>query len=216
MAAAYFRALRETHPDGPYLLGGWSMGGVVAFEMARQAQAAGDPAARLLLVDSTLAGDAAPDGGEEAAAREVGRMIRFARHLGVSLDDAVPYGDALRMDAGERLAHLLALARDAGAVPPDFPAARFAALWEVFRTNVAALAAYRPAGPVNAPALLVRAADQRHAGTPGPALGWAHWLTGGLRVRSVAGDHFSVVREPQVHALAAELAAGIHPLDVCA
>ena len=36
MATDYIEAITVHQPDGPYLLGGWSMGGVVAFEMARQ------------------------------------------------------------------------------------------------------------------------------------------------------------------------------------
>ena len=34
MAADYIRAIRQVQESGPYLLGGWSMGGLVAFEMA--------------------------------------------------------------------------------------------------------------------------------------------------------------------------------------
>ncbi|MCP4659753.1 MAG: non-ribosomal peptide synthetase, partial [bacterium] len=36
MAEHYVEAIREVQPEGPYRLGGWSMGGLVAFEMARQ------------------------------------------------------------------------------------------------------------------------------------------------------------------------------------
>ncbi|MCP4661410.1 MAG: hypothetical protein GY856_38900, partial [bacterium] len=36
MAEHYVEAIREVQPEGPYRLGGWSMGGVVVFEMARR------------------------------------------------------------------------------------------------------------------------------------------------------------------------------------
>lgn len=52
MAAAYLRDLRQVQPRGPYLLGGYSMGGVLAFEIARQLQAAGEPVAQLILMDA--------------------------------------------------------------------------------------------------------------------------------------------------------------------
>lgn len=52
MAAAYLRDVREQQPHGPYLLGGYSMGGVVAFEMARQLDAAGERTGLLVLIDS--------------------------------------------------------------------------------------------------------------------------------------------------------------------
>ena len=39
-------------PRGPYLFGGYSFGGVVAFEMTRQLQLAGEPADTLILMDA--------------------------------------------------------------------------------------------------------------------------------------------------------------------
>jgi thioesterase domain-containing protein len=209
MAAAYLEAIRQLHPEGPFLLGGWSMGGLVAFEMARQAQEAGRPARQLVLVDSHLAGPSTLDEGPDGRLR---RMMSFALHAGIPLDDAVAYDRALGMGDDERLAHLLELARGAGVLPAGFPPERFRALWNVYGANVAAAAAYRPAGPVAAPVLLVRAAG---SGAPAddPALGWTRSTTGGVRVRAVAGDHFTVVREPYVHALAAEIAAGLHSCE---
>ena len=52
MAAQYVAELREFQPDGPYLLAGWSIGGSIALEMARQLQAAGAEVAMTALIDS--------------------------------------------------------------------------------------------------------------------------------------------------------------------
>ncbi|HEU5229812.1 MAG TPA: amino acid adenylation domain-containing protein, partial [Ktedonobacteraceae bacterium] len=41
MAAAHIKVLRNVQPEGPYLLGGFCNGGLIAFEMARQLQTAG-------------------------------------------------------------------------------------------------------------------------------------------------------------------------------
>ncbi len=41
MAACYIEAIRSVQSEGPYLLGGWSMGGEIAFEMAQQLHARG-------------------------------------------------------------------------------------------------------------------------------------------------------------------------------
>src|SRR5580698_6134602 len=41
----YIQAMQTVQPTGPYRLGGWSMGGVVAFEMAQQLHAQGQPVA---------------------------------------------------------------------------------------------------------------------------------------------------------------------------
>ena len=52
MAAEYVAAVREIQPQGPYLLGGWSAGGLVALEMAQQLLAQGEPIHMLALLDT--------------------------------------------------------------------------------------------------------------------------------------------------------------------
>lgn len=58
-AAEYAAAIRQVQPHGPYHLAGWSIGGVIAWEAARQLEEAGESIARLLIVDSALAEPAA-------------------------------------------------------------------------------------------------------------------------------------------------------------
>ena len=54
MASRYIDALRAEHPEGPYVLGGWSMGGIVAFEMANQLVAAGHAVPLVILIDCSV------------------------------------------------------------------------------------------------------------------------------------------------------------------
>jgi len=51
IAAAHIEAIRAVQPEGPYLLGGWCNGGLVAYEMARQLQAQGQVLDLLVLLD---------------------------------------------------------------------------------------------------------------------------------------------------------------------
>jgi pimeloyl-ACP methyl ester carboxylesterase len=51
MAAAHIEALRTIQPEGPYLLGGFCNGGLLAYEMARQLQEAGERIDLLALID---------------------------------------------------------------------------------------------------------------------------------------------------------------------
>jgi amino acid adenylation domain-containing protein len=55
MAAFYVREVRSVQPAGPYLIGGWSFGGLVAFEMARQFSASGHQPVLLAVLDSGTA-----------------------------------------------------------------------------------------------------------------------------------------------------------------
>lgn len=54
MAANYVDELLNQLPDTPFYLGGWSMGGVVAFEMARQLAQKGMPPVPVILIDSFI------------------------------------------------------------------------------------------------------------------------------------------------------------------
>jgi thioesterase domain-containing protein len=52
MAARYLEAVCSVQPEGPYQLGGWSMGGLVAFEMAQQLRNRGENISLLALLDT--------------------------------------------------------------------------------------------------------------------------------------------------------------------
>jgi amino acid adenylation domain-containing protein len=51
IAVRYLQEIRVVHPTGPYLLGGFCFGGLVAFEIAQQFKAQGDDVRLLALVD---------------------------------------------------------------------------------------------------------------------------------------------------------------------
>ena len=53
-AKDYLDEVRQIQPHGPYLLGGFSGGGLTAYEMARQLRAAGEEVAMLVLLDTPL------------------------------------------------------------------------------------------------------------------------------------------------------------------
>ncbi|HLO02368.1 MAG TPA: amino acid adenylation domain-containing protein, partial [Symbiobacteriaceae bacterium] len=61
LAATYLEAMRSVQPAGPYQLGGWSLGGLIAYEMARQLTAAGEAVALIALVDTHLKAPAMTD-----------------------------------------------------------------------------------------------------------------------------------------------------------
>ena len=74
MAADYLREIREVQPAGPYYLVGNCIGGVVAYELARQIEAAGHTVGMLVLMDT-----------------EFPTVRRLARHVGERLRDAATF-----------------------------------------------------------------------------------------------------------------------------
>ncbi len=53
-AADYIAELKLVQPEGPYMIGGFSGGGITAYEMAHQLQAAGDEVSLVVLLDTPL------------------------------------------------------------------------------------------------------------------------------------------------------------------
>ncbi len=53
-ARDYIAELKQVQPEGPYLLGGFSGGGITAYEMAHQLEALGDEVALVVLLDTPL------------------------------------------------------------------------------------------------------------------------------------------------------------------
>lgn len=54
IAAKYIEILKQKQPQGPYNLGGWCYGGMIAYEMACQLKEAGEDVGNLILVDSYI------------------------------------------------------------------------------------------------------------------------------------------------------------------
>jgi thioesterase domain-containing protein len=202
MAADYLAEIRAVQPEGPYRLGGWSMGGLVAFEMARRLEAAGEAMELLAVVDSKP-----PVGAVSGADPDDPRLLAdFLRHLGLPPERLpAPAEAGTPPSAEERLWQAWEAARAADLVPSELDLTRFGRLWGVFQANVAAAASYRP-GPCASDLLLI-VAESRAAVAAAEADRWRALTTGTVRSVTVPGDHFSLVREPHVRALAAVLAA---------
>jgi amino acid adenylation domain-containing protein len=85
LAAHYVQEIRVIQPTGPYHLGGWCVGGIIAYEMARQLQEEGQEVALLALLDS------APPSAEDASpANDVTLFTQFAWDLGRLLGRSLP------------------------------------------------------------------------------------------------------------------------------
>jgi amino acid adenylation domain-containing protein len=201
MAAAYVVELLACQPRGPYRLAAWSMGGLIAWEMARQLAARGHAVEPLVLLDSWAA---PPPAGDEAL------LATFAADLGLDPARLAPQEaeEMRRLDEQARLARLLEWGRRAGVLPLDFSLERLRRFYRVFQANARASQNYqprpgRPGRPAIAPApvILVKAAS--HAGPPpaDPSLGWSPLATAGLTIHEVPGDHFSMIRAPHVEHL---------------
>jgi thioesterase domain-containing protein/acyl carrier protein len=201
MAARYLREVRAVQPQGPYRLGGWSMGGVVAYEMARQLRAAGEEVEKLVLIDSwnpVTANGQIPSGS-------LNILRAFALELGISLERFPLSMEELAVLApADLLPRTWEESRAAGLIPPDLGLARLHRLHHVFERNVEALKAYAPE-PSPGRVLLLRAAGEMPE--DGTGLGWRHLLGQELVIQEVPGNHHTMLSGAHVPVLAAHLGA---------
>jgi thioesterase domain-containing protein len=201
MAQLYIEALRSVQPEGPYDLGGWSMGGVVAYEMARRLRQQGHKVDNLILIDvAAPSKNRAPQASDRASL-----LMSFARDLGLPpgrID--LPQRKLNQMGPDEQLKYILREARDADLIDPDLGFQQISQLLKVFENNVRAVGDYVPQASPGNLTLLV-ASERLTKPVEDATLGWGSLVAGGVEVKVVPGDHYSIMREPHVKILAARL-----------
>jgi thioesterase domain-containing protein len=212
LGSAYLDAVRSVQPRGPYRLGGWCVGGTFAYELARRLRALGEEIEILVLVDSH-----APEPEHFAPQDEAVLLASFAREIagaaGKSLD--LPLDELRRIPSEARLAWVIETARKLEILPASFSTEQARWSWDVFRSNLRAVEAYRPERqPLRA--VLFRATRQIHDVEGKPSLGWARWITGRLDVVAVEGDHSDAIREPAVEIVAREISERLAPAPAAA
>jgi amino acid adenylation domain-containing protein len=201
MASVYIKALRDVQPTGPYLLGGWSFGGVIAYEMAQQLLAQNEQIALLALIDSV----SRINGVDVTKEDRVTHLLRFALNLGLSLEQLTA-GQDQPLDSGpdEQLRWILKQAQMAHQVPSTTDIATLRNLLKLYETNVLAMFNYTPQifrGRVT----LFKARERLREDIQDPALGWNELVTGGLEIYEVPGNHFTIMRRPHLKILAESL-----------
>jgi thioesterase domain-containing protein len=195
MAACNLEALCSAQPKGPYFLGGWSAGGLVAYEMARQLAGRGQEVALLALFDTAV-----PDPDQEVPGpRKV--LVRLARQLGLDLADRPGLREA---SADELLAVFVREGRASSLLPAGMGEAELRRQVRLYRGHAEAALAYSPL-PYSGCVTLFRAAAGAAKGGQPAHLGWDR-LAADVDLRLVPGNHDTMLREPHVQTLAAQLA----------
>ena len=226
MAAAYVASVRRRQPAGPFLLGGMCAGGLIAFEMARQLERAGETVEHVILMD-TATPQAARKRWRGGRAANLGQRLRELR-AGRSAAAAAPVMAGLiakklwgglsyevtraarRLSNAARVALAKRVVARGAAWPPGLPSLDFRTLY------VAAEEQYQPVAGSHLPTLLLRATSGEGGDVPfrevydDPSFGWLA-VVDGLRVVDVAGGHAGMLQEPHVRVLAESLESVLAP-----
>jgi thioesterase domain-containing protein len=210
LAADYIAEIRAVQPEGPYHLGGYSSGGLIAFEIARQLAAAGQAVALVALLDSY-----APSAPGQAATRS-----EAVRNLAASL----PYWlrDLTQLERKQIWARVRRRRRAAQHGAAALTAADYlgednlAALPPRHRAFIdahwQALAAYQPQ-PYAGRVTLFRAQAQALSRAADPHKGWSALAQGGVDLREFPGSHRTLLSEPYAAGLASVLQAKLDELQ---
>ena len=201
MASNYIQAIKALQRTGPYLIGGWPFGGLVAFEMARQIREAGEAVGLLAIIDASVPrrdGDA-PENDDAAFMLDL-----LNQFISVSRDEFE------RLAPDERFDYLLKRLKDEGIVPPDFGPVEARFYFDLVKANRQAALKYVPR-PYDGKVTLFRSSER--TGFTDPALGWGELAEGGVEIRVVAGKHEELVMRPHVRSLADELTAALNGVD---
>ncbi|MDU9030247.1 non-ribosomal peptide synthase/polyketide synthase [Pseudomonas mediterranea] len=219
LAKRYITLLRTVQPDGPYWLAGWSAGGVLAYEMARQLLGEDEHVAFLGLIDSSQPGALrAPVLSlslDESDLR--GQLLGYLATQQVDEDRQVPWHSGLDLDT------VLATACSRGWLPPGFDRPALIRRARLNLTLRNAMVRYRPA-PLGLPVHLFSAVSARPelTGTRDLGADWRALLGADLMEQRIAGDHWSIMRDPNhLQGLAAALERALdqseaHPLEPAA
>jgi thioesterase domain-containing protein len=203
LAAAYVDEVRRYQPRGPYHLGGHSLGGRIALEMALQLEASGQRVAFLGILDTT------PQHAPDRSLRYVWRFLANApRWL---WQDARHASWRQNVDRLRRTLRIVRRSLGPGDVAPEPDVHEMmnldglpVAIQRRYEWDYRAFRSYRPSGQCG-PVTVFRASAQPLLANHDPDLGWTTVSRGPVSVIEVPGAHDSILVGPGVQHLAAAL-----------
>ncbi|MGO9087691.1 MAG: non-ribosomal peptide synthetase [Candidatus Sulfotelmatobacter sp.] len=216
MAEAHLAELRSLQPEGPYFLGGYCLGGLLALEAAHQLSIVGEEVALVVLIQSINPTYARfrPDltifqRGWYRTTKRIDLELEYLRHRGanhilercrrtwdialartaITLDNRTGNGHS------QRKPRSMAYTLEMLAIEHDRARVR-----------------YVPR-PYNGPVCLFRASKQLSGLMTDSTLGWKDVLNGDLKIFEVPGHQETMLSEPNVLCLAEKLTAQLHAVQ---
>ena len=188
MAARYVEEITVLYPTGPYHLYGWSLGGVIAFEMAQQLQAANSEVGLLALADSAFPH---PNEKQEEPTDETILM-----HLLAEVEPA--FFQEVQNISPENRQIFLRNRLASGSNSMD--SADVERLVPVYKANLTAISEYCPS-PLEKNIVLLSAQERIEGQVDSLESGW-RGLVRQMGHYTASGNHFTMHRQPSVQEVA--------------
>ena len=210
MAAHYIECMQTVQARGPYRLGGHSLGGKIAFEMARQLQQQ-DEKIDLLAIFDTTAPPFVPDGNTDDEAQlfcDVASL--YERFSGRDLH--VSYDELRDLNWEEKLHYLQGCLQRANLLSADGDIAPLRGHVQIYRANMH-LHYTPPQETYPIPITLFKTCevtpdvdDREQADLFDEACwGWSRYTAEPVDIQEVPGDHITLLAKPHIQVLAEKL-----------
>jgi phthiocerol/phenolphthiocerol synthesis type-I polyketide synthase E len=213
MATRYIEAVQKAQPTGPYLLGGSSMGGMVAFEMAQQLSAHAQEVALVAMIDTAARIEMPSDQNESPQSRRARELTLLSKVIGLPEGKELQFSPAELecLQPAEQVDYFFQKMKDQELVPVRVDTEVFRAAFRTFSNNLMALERYTPRSYAGRVAVL-RASDVLEETKAlaqdlyeDPSFGWQAFCTHPVSVQFVPGDHVRINLEPHVGVLGSKL-----------
>ena len=201
MATEYIKAIRTIQPNGAYFIGGTSLGGTLAFEIAQQLHAEGENVALLAMIDTPGPGEMPKklDNETEIAAYIIDSLLELDKSL-FTFNSFPQVGNI-----EEQVMYALEQAKIANLLPNDFQIPQIRQIIQVFKANMEAMWNYKPhiyPGKI----IFFRAQDKREKYDPvHPEYPWIELAASGIEIHTVSGNHLTMNYDPHVQVIAEKI-----------
>ncbi|HEX6290703.1 MAG TPA: amino acid adenylation domain-containing protein, partial [Herpetosiphonaceae bacterium] len=210
LAAYYVEAMRQVQPEGPYMLAGWSFGGMIAFEIAQQLRRQNQKVALLALMDTELPPPELqrPDADHSQFMSDANLLMMMVRRKNLPMTPE----EFQKLSPEEQLKVAVETARRTNIIPPDAGPEQLQRFMQVLKANFTAMLQYTPEMyldqltylktdiPFDDNLIVPEGIDLSD-----PARGWGKYAALPVEVHTVPGDHATMLSEPNVRALAEQL-----------
>jgi len=198
-ARRFVRLVRSVRPHGPYRLGGHSLGGLIALEMAALLERDGERVDVVFALDTLLVPElVARLTGDRPAGRRARGVVLPARTRAEAPELTKPLFEWIQ---GAVVLQALMLTAGLVRLPPSVQ-------WTVFFELGSRFVRHHRPTPWSGTAVLIRARDNTD-----PEEAWQRLAPGDLRQHTVSGDHWSMVRQSHVAETAAVMTSYLAELD---
>ncbi len=189
MATTYIEAVKKAQPNGPYILSGWSMGAVIAFEMACLLQKEGQQISSLIMIDpppSNMRHDQVLEDDAEFM------VERWEHRMPLSIEEVTDKGGK-----EEQLAYIFKKMKTEELIPSDIDLSDFKYFFKLHKLNNYIICEYRPRSVYKGKIFLIRVMEMLpyDLRMDEPSEDWKKFATRGLEVYNVPGNHFTVFNE---------------------